>query len=780
MARQKNECIDEARKALNHFTNDELEEYIRKVISETKALKARNVPFPREMAIQNMNNELLASMLEDSARSARDIGKWDAKKPKMDMGVKPKSFLDKTKVNTDDNIETASNASKQLLSNDGFGEMTKEHLDVLVDGKADDAIAAVASGKEHGDPIIKKLGKALDEYITKRNARLIRSDAMKPSEMSQDRFFRNSYDASKMVKMGKANWVQLHKSLINIEETFKHSRAMNLDGELDEAIVDEMIGNTYDNIVEGNGALFTKATTARDSDMIERTRRMFYKYKDWEAWQQGNKLYGQGSLMKAWLMDINTSSKQIGMAEVMGTQPLKMWNEMRHYQVAKSPPTSSEKAEMYFSDALFNYMLGANRGAYDPKLANFGESIRTIGGMARLGKLVLRSIPDISNVGAAAMRSGNGYWAPMLDSIVNAFNLLPSEDRKILAKQMSAVIDTHAGTVSRYVDVTGMGGALNKLSNKFFYYTALDAWDRGNKLSAMVPIMRGFGKASVQAFEKLNRQRQAYLRRFNISEHEWDALRSKTADRRFTLDNVDKMTDAEMRELWEKGDKVLPYSEYRGALYRKVFAMFDTAHEFAVLNPTAFSRMVTTFNTRAGTRPGEIVRSIMEFKGYPLQFMRRIVVGGMQDMDSYQGKFMYALNMALGTIMLTQLSDALNAISNGLTPPDPRKMSKGEAAKYYAKMMAGGAGIFGTILTNPKDLKTAGGQFIATPSLKLVADPFVAGLSLINGDLKGAKRAVKDWVNNANPIATTYITSPFVDAILGNKPYMEPGQQQLF
>lgn len=52
MAKTRNECVDTARQALNLFTGDELEEYIKQVMSETKRLQKDGVPFPREAAIK--------------------------------------------------------------------------------------------------------------------------------------------------------------------------------------------------------------------------------------------------------------------------------------------------------------------------------------------------------------------------------------------------------------------------------------------------------------------------------------------------------------------------------------------------------------------------------------------------------------------------------------------------------------------------------------------------------------------------------------------------------
>ncbi len=780
MTKTKSECVDTARKALNLFTGDELESYINQVATRSRELQREGAPFPRNAAMKEINQGHLASMLDESARSARNMNKFDIIKSKMNADVEMQSFLEKTAKNTDYNVETASNAAKQVLHHRAFGKMSKEELEILTKGNLDDAVYAHADGLESDNPMIREMGNALRQYPDSRNAILIKSDAMKSSELNEDRFFRNTYNPSKLSAMGKENWVGMQKSLIDIEATFKNTKAMNHEGEIDDAMVNEMIGNTFDNIIQGNGVLFTKPVVAKDWAKVERSRHMFYKYKDWKSYGMANKEFGQGSLFKSWLMDINMSGQETGMAQIMGSAPEMMYNEMRHVQVAKKPVTALNSIQYSLTDSLFNNLLGVNKGAWNPTVANIGSSIRSISSMARLGKIVLRSIPDISNISGMAQRAGAGYWAPYFNAITNAFNLMPGESRVILARTMSSALNVHMGTVSRYIDTAGMGDMVNKVSNKFFHGIGLEAWDRGNKLSAMDPVMKAYGRDSSKTFEALNHQQQSFLKRFNISRNEWDAMRSKTEKRLFSTDNVDNLTDNEIKELWGKSDKIVPLSDYRQNLYRKVFGMFDTMHEFSVLNPTAYTNMITTGNLRAGTAGGEAMRMIMQFKGYPIQYMKRVWIGGMQDFDSYQAKMMYALNMSLGTMMLASLSEVLVAIAGGLTPPDPTKMSRGEQMKYYGKILAGGLGVFGTILNDKATAKTITASLVATPSIRFAADPFISAIALATGDLKGAKNNVKDWANVANPIGTVPILSPYVDAFLGNKPYVEPGQRPLF
>jgi hypothetical protein len=780
MTKSRNECVNEARLLLNEFTGEELHSYINRVARAARENQRAGNPFPRQAAIKEINQEQLSALLDDSAAAARDIGKWDVIKAKMDQGVHPWAFLDKTAVNTDYNIETAVHGVQQVLHDKAFGKMSKEDLVVLDSGEADDSIYVVADGKEHHDPLINSMGEALVDYIDHRNGRLIESDAMAPSDMHKDRYFKNTYDQSKINAIGREAWIPLHISRIDVEKTFQNSAAIDAEGNIDLAMVHEMVGNTFDNIIKGNGPLFTRAAVSRDKQIIERSRHMFYVYKDWKSWGMANKEYGQGSLFKSWLMDINSSGQQAGLAEIMGTSPQQMYLEMRHKQVAKEENTLLNSVKHDQADRLFNNLLGAGRGAYNATFANIGSSIRAGTGAARLGLVVIKSVPDISNIAGFAQRAGAGFWSTYTDSIVNAFNLMPNEPRIELARLASHSLNIHNGTVAKYLDTSNMGTMVTKLSNKIFHGIGLNAWDKGNKLSAMAPIIKTYGKISTKSMESLHPQQQSYLKRFSISSNEWDALRAKTERNFFSTDNVDRLSEHELKDLWDKSDKLIPLSLYRSTLYRKVFSMFDTAHEFSVLNPNAYSNMLTTANTRPGTLGGEAMRMITQFKAYPINYFRRVWVGGMQDFDSNYGRMMYALNMGLGTIMLAGLSETLSALARGLTPPDPTKMSIGEQTKYYTKLLAGGLGVFSTILGDNRSAKNVAGSLFGTPSWKFLYDPLETAISLATGDLKGAKSAAKEFIGVANPIGTLPIISPFVDAFLGNKPYLEPGQKPLF
>ena len=776
------DCIAEtmATDALSRFTSDELDSYIKEVADRTRELKDEGIPFARKRAVEEINKEMLNSLLTDAAISVNDVAKFDVMNKKMDSGVIQRSLLEKTAKNTDFNIETAQRADINKLSDGSFNTLSKEHMEILYENKKNEEIYAYVDGVKTDNSMIKDIGDRLKDYWDNRNGMMIRSNAIHPSGIRDDRFFKAGYNQSKIGKMEQNQFVESMRGFINIEETFKHTKAVDADGKVNLTIVDEMIGNTYTNIMQGNGPLFTSPSIAKDLGKIKKKREMFYIYKDMRSWGESNKIFGNDSLIQAWNSDIYSSGSKSGMAKVMGSQPQYMYNEIRKISLEGKENTVKESIKNQSNDALFNQLLGGNQGVYNATVANIGAGVRTLSSMAKMAGLVLRSLSDHAQVAGISYRLTGDYWGPYFNSIRNMFNLMPSEGRQELAKIMRGVIDTHNGAAARHVDMSDTGSVVNRMSNKFFWANGSQAFDYANKISSMEPVMNAFGKESNLGFNELNKAKQNTLTRFNISEVEWDGLRAKTQNERFTVDNVNNLTDTELKSLWDKTDKSSSLTHYRDDLYRKVFGIFDTAHEFGTLNPDAFIKMLSSGNTKGGTLPAEIWRSVMQFKSYPLQYFRRVIYGGMQEMDSASAKLMYGLHMSLGTIMLEQLSQVLVDISNGVSPVDPSKLSNFERTKHGLKMLAGGAGVFNRVMDPRSQNKDMFISLFNTPALRLAEEPFVAAFSLLSANPKGAKKAAKDFVNVANPIGSVPVISPFINSLLGSKPYMDKGQHRIF
>ena len=195
------------------------------------------------------------------------------------------------------------------------------------------------------------------------------------------------------------------------------------------------------------------------------------------------------------------------------------------------------------------------------------------------------------------------------------------------------------------------------------------------------------------------------LGKFNISESEWNMLRNKTTDfqgkKLFTMDSMDQMTNDDLRKIYGV-DAEHPMYQLRNDLYRKVYAMFDVASENSVLTPGAFMKAMSTFGSRAGTVHGELLRSIMQFKMYPLEFVDRVLYQGLQNADGVQAKLMFGALLFGATIPMSYLSIYLDNIGKGKTIPDWDRMNFGDKIEFSKNLLLPGIGIMGSFYSPDK------------------------------------------------------------------------------
>jgi hypothetical protein len=134
----------------------------------------------------------------------------------------------------------------------------------------------------------------------------------------------------------------------------------------------------------------------------------------------------------------------------------------------------------------------------------------------------------------------------------------------------------------------------------------------------------------------------------------------------------------------------------RNRAVSKMLGMIVDESEYASLNPNLYSRTVSGLGTSKGTVVGEITRSAMLFKGFPIAMISRHW-GRMADMWKSGDKASsvgYGAALISGLTVFGALAMQLKDLANG---KDPRDMT---TAKFWsaAFMQGGGMGIFGDIL----------------------------------------------------------------------------------
>lgn len=792
------ECLSAAQKALSLFDQDEIRDFASGVMARAREIideQGQPGQAAIQMALKEKGEEEKLILMSRCATKANNIAKFEYNKKLMDRGIDVYNLTSRTSQSKDYNVRSAIEAAKNYLNSEFFQGLTTKQIDLIRTHEAD--IAAAFDGKEVDNPLATAVAKQLKSLFEKAEARMVESNAMPIEHLNPRRMLGNTHDRSKLLTGGrstigvaqdilkrrrpdqeaiKKQWIEDVKQFYDMEESFRSTGAVNADGTLDIAKVDARLSTIYDNIVNDYSEIFTRSVVANDREALAKRSRMFLIPKSLTDQLAYNKKYGQGDLLQAITQYINTSASKIGMAEVFGDSPDAMFIDLKKHQKEVRPVSKTKER---LTDLTFNEVRGANKTDYHPSLGNFFRAKRALTYMSRLAILPLQSLSDIAQIGAFSMRHGFGFWNAYGYGLRNAFNILKTEERRRVAADLNLSLKHHLGYMLNFAETNNMGDLSHKMTNMFFHANFMSGFDYGNKLSMSTLLSRGYGRRSNLSFSNLDFQTQKQLSLHGFHPAEWDALRAKTEDRLFLLDNVNKLTPAEIKTTWEKTDREVPLSRYKDHLYRKVFSLFDIGAENAILSPGDFENVVATWGgSRPGTIKGELIRDFMQFKKFTIGNVNRLWVQGLQDMDSTQARMLYAANIFAATLPLSAASLYFTQAAKGLTMPDWNQMSIPQRNYFAMQLILPGAGFllrqFDPGNQNPHEVLS----LLMSPSLLLGVEPLYAASALVTGNPQQAKKDAAEAFKLMNPIQSVPFFEPYMNALLGKQPFLLPGQEQ--
>jgi len=149
----------------------------------------------------------------------------------------------------------------------------------------------------------------------------------------------------------------------------------------------------------------------------------------------------------------------------------------------------------------------------------------------------------------------------------------------------------------------------------------------------------------------------------------------------------------------------------------KMLGFIDNEGKTAVLAPDVVTRATITQGMKAGTLGGEIGRSLMLFKSFPLSMVIRNIER-IKSIPTVKGRLAYSLSLLTGLTLMGALSVELKDLISGKNPRDAT------TPKFWGAAFAqgGGLGIFGDMLYTGLGGNSRGGQ----PNWTSLAGP-VAG-----------------------------------------------------
>jgi len=797
MAKVSKECLSAALEGLKNFKDDDLKEYANQVFAKAREFDNLAGVAAMEKAIKEVNDVKAQQYFSDCMTKARSISKMNRLVEKFKSGTaNMRQMLVRRHKDLSDNVESAQRASIIKLHNSFFRELSEEEVKHIIDGKNDIDIQRAIDGKK-STLEAKSIADKYQKYVETRNTDTVLSDALPLEFINKDRYLRAMHDPSKILSGGqnlvekalakgqtlsheaaKKLWMGTIKGLLNIEKTYAGTKAMGIDGKVDMAEVDKSLSTIFDNIINSRSDIFTKSRVVNDAEAIQKRSRMFFVWKDMESWGKYNKQYGRGSFFDAMMGDIQSSGNKIGMAQVFGDDPYRTYAALRKVMDETEP-----KGKLWWkhTDWMFQEVTGQNKAAVSPKMANFAGNARAATSMASLFKISMQSLNDIANGIMYTRRFGLGYFESYGNHLQGLFDKISSEDRKHFANIHKAMVDSQIGYVGRFIDAHNTGDLMKKVSAGYFRNIGLEALDRGNKISTMQGMATHLTRMSNRSFEKLNPELQNQLTKFGVSPKEWDLLRKKNNGGLFSIDNAERVTDDELKSLYNETNQDKSLYDLRQDVIRKTFTLFDVASENSVLTPGAWSRAWASFGTSPGTIEGEITRSLMQFKGYAINYIDKVLVGNWIDAGSAQARFQFALQLMAATMPLSVSSMILDNWSNGFQAmPDWNQLSISDREKLVVTLMAPGISLANKVLNTNNQNQTMLANALWTPTLRLLSDSASIPWEAITGNTKGLKKSIERIAGDVIPFDNMPIVSPYMRQVFGTEGYKPPGLTRLY
>lgn len=788
-------CLAGIAEAMPQFTDDELKQYAVDVFNRARKYEDLTGTAAIKRAQDELHNERLASFYNEAQIKINNTSKFERMKNKIvQKGLDMRDLLARRYRNLADNVESAQHAARDRLSREFYDELSAEDLAYFGKKENQMDVARVIDGAR-GSPEAEKIAAQYKRYIERRNAETVNSNAMPLDYIQKDRFLRAAHDASKLLNGGrslaqaakspgkystansKTEWINFIKPHLNLEKTFEETHALDLAGQLDEKAITKILSNVYDNITTGKSEIFTKSVVANDREAVANKSRMFFVWKNMQSFAKYNEKYGHGDLFTAVQGDINASANKIGMAELFGDSPSKAYLDLKTAQ-----QEVKGKGGLWWrnTDNLYKEVTGENKGAVSPRLANFLGNIRMYSSMARLPGLVLQSITDTATAANYASRWHVNYGKAMVNQLDSVFRYAADSEKKYIAKLFRANLQGHIGYMGKFIDAQNMGAITSKVSTQYFRAIGMQAWDQGNRIGIMQTMSRHLANESKKPLSALHPELQKQLSKFDITDKEWDLLRSKNQKGLFTTENVDALTNDELRSLYNSSDGSVPLHELRNSLQRKVYSIFDVASENAVLTPGAFVRSFMTQGTNPGSILGEAMRTVMQFKGFPLTYIDRALIGSFKDADGAMGKLAWAMQQFGFVFPLSYMSTYFYYLGQGLSMPDPAKMSVPQKIAHFGQMMMPGLGALSMVLDPQQQNPNLLSSIFTTPSMRLMSNAASVPLALASGNPEKAGKSALKGLQYLAPTGAIPFASPYIKAAMGEEPYLQPGQQQLY
>ena len=502
------------------------------------------------------------------------------------------------------------------------------------------------------------------------------------------------------------------------------------------------LNNMYDSIVtNGNSKMDFEVAQFKDVKAAPgiQSRERFLRFKSGESYLNYQKKYGEDNVYSAMITHIKSLANDTALIKQGGTNPQAAFN----YVIGKaraSNPSPQQKRLIGRAENTLKELTGQEAGVNET-FQKWMEGFRAVN-VFKLGSASVSAIGDQGTMAATAAING-------LPAMKNAATFLKSlagggaaERQFLLQSGVNAdyVIDAASG-MARYgePDALSAWGKFSKMPDRFLRLTGLNKMTEVGRSSIQLSALGHLANVENLKFKDLNAGNLRMLKESGINEADWAVMAaSKKQDIR--------------------GAKYLDMRELPMELQMKVGNMMDVLAYRAIPSPDAEVRAIMRQDTKAGTIPGELMKSGGQFKSFGIS----ILLYQAEFAGGQLGKAKGAAYLASTFVTLSMFGMMAMQIKQVIAGKEPMNMD--DPNTWLAGMMQGGGlGIFADFIF--KDQSRFGASMVGTlagPSASsaefflknlMLAPTQQAFLAIIKGDPKAFEGIARKYGVDATKLA---------------------------
>ena len=519
-------------------------------------------------------------------------------------------------------------------------------------------------GEDVGDAAIMALSKQWKDLTE--NMRLDFNESGGNISKLDSYAFPQGHDARIVEKADKSVWTQYVFDRLDMDKMVDDAGKR-----MSEKEIRESLDFVYDTIVTGglnkaDGIFGPPKVSMKLSKKGSEKR--FLHFKDGQSWLEYQERFGKGDVFSTMTDMIDNNSSDIALMQVLGSNPRNMYEALKRYAQKQTYERTGKQipgSKIRNYDAVYKVVSGEINGGTLTTSADLNQAWSNIEIASKLKAAFLASFTDQVTIALAAHTNKMSWFKTARRSLAmfSKMALGGGKSERMLLTSMGLTIDTVLGrahSLARFSDTYGTGVTM-KMAEGVVRGSSLEVWTQANQ--------KGFAM-------------------------EFASMLARNFNKQFDeLDFMDVLVDSGItKEMWDQFRKTpplmlrkSPYADLTKDKSTLFHQMVMREMEYAVPTQDARTRAITTLGTDRMTASGQIVRSAMMLKNFPVTVVTNQWTAAMSK-QKHSSKAAYLAAFFGGSTMLGAFSLMTADVTRGRTP---REMN---GKMWFDSFMRGGAG----------------------------------------------------------------------------------------